>query len=64
MKITTNSIVIRTLQELVAALNRRMPRAQHAGEAAIARDAAVLKATALARIAELQGGPASEGGVR
>jgi hypothetical protein len=45
---------IRILHELIAALDRRMPQMQHAGEAGIARDAAALKASALERVAELE----------
>lgn len=45
---------IRILHELIEALDRRLPQVQHAGEAAIARDAATLRATALERVAELE----------
>lgn len=41
------------LEELIAALDRRVPRVQMAGEAAIARDAAALRAKAVARLAKL-----------
>lgn len=47
-------VVIRELQELIAALDRRVPQVQRAGEASIARDAAALKARALRRIEELE----------
>lgn len=47
------------LQELIEALDRRLPRVQHAGEAAIALDASALRAKALERIAGLEGEPAS-----
>jgi hypothetical protein len=47
------SDVARTLRELIVALDRRAPRAEHAGEAAIARDAAVLREKAVSRLAEL-----------
>jgi hypothetical protein len=43
----------RELEELIAALDRRVPRVEQAGEAAIARDAAALRAKAVARLAEL-----------
>jgi hypothetical protein len=46
--------VIRELLELIAALDRRVPQVQRAGEASIALDAAALKARALKRIAELE----------
>jgi hypothetical protein len=45
--------LVRELRELIAALDRRVPHVERAGEAAIARDAAMLKAKALKRIAEL-----------
>jgi hypothetical protein len=55
----------RELEELVAALDRRVPRVERAGEAAIARDAAALRAKAVKRLAELAGnpvvGPAADG---
>ena len=38
----------------VAALDRRLPQVQRAGEASIARDATALKARALKRIEELE----------
>jgi hypothetical protein len=43
----------RELEELIAALDRRVPRVQQAGEASIARDAAALRAKAVERLAEL-----------
>jgi hypothetical protein len=45
----------RELEELIAALDRRVPRVEQAGEAAIARDAAALRASAVRRLAELAG---------
>lgn len=45
----------RELEELIAALDRRVQRVEQAGEAAIARDAAALRAKAVARLAELAG---------
>jgi hypothetical protein len=41
------------LEELIAALDRRVPRVELAGEADIARDAAALRAKAVQRLAEL-----------
>jgi hypothetical protein len=41
------------LRELIAALDRRVPRVERASESAIARDAAVLRATAVSRLHEL-----------
>ena len=43
----------RELEELIAALDRRMPHVERAGEAAIARDAAALREKAVKRLAEL-----------
>ena len=45
---------IRHLRELIAALDRRVPRIERAGEVKIARDAAALKDKALKRIAALE----------
>jgi hypothetical protein len=50
------SIAVRQLHELIEALDRRVPHVERAGERAIARDAALLKAKALIRLAELEGG--------
>jgi hypothetical protein len=43
----------RELEELIAALDRRVPRVEEAGEALIARDAAALRAKAVERLAQL-----------
>jgi hypothetical protein len=48
----------RELEELIAALDRRLPRVEQAGEAAIARDAAALRAKAMDRLAQLVSDPA------
>jgi hypothetical protein len=50
----TPSSAVRELLELIAALDRRVPQVQRAGEASIARDAAALKSRALNRIEELK----------
>jgi hypothetical protein len=50
------SRAIRELLELIAALDRRVPQVERAGEAAIAHDAAALKTRALKRIEELERG--------
>jgi hypothetical protein len=47
----------RELEELIAAIDRRVPQLDRAGEAAIARDAAALRAKAVERLAELAHGP-------
>jgi hypothetical protein len=43
----------RELTELIAALDRRLPQVERAGEAAIARDAAALRARAAERLAAI-----------
>ena len=45
--------LIRELEELIAALDRRIPRCEQAGEAVISRDAAALREKASRRLAEL-----------
>jgi hypothetical protein len=45
---------VRELRELIAALDRRVPRVERVGEIAIAQAAAVLKSEALKRIQELE----------
>ena len=47
------------LHELIAALDRRRPRPERPGEAAIARAAAELRSEALARLAALDPPPPS-----
>jgi hypothetical protein len=56
MAVSTRAIT-RDLEELIAAIDRRLPQVEQAGEADIARDAAALRAKALARLAELTGTP-------
>ena len=50
----------RELEELIEALDRRLPRVEQAGEIAIARDAAALRAKAFDRLAEIATHPAGE----
>ena len=50
----TRTVAVRELLELIAALDRRLPQVQRAGEEAIARDAAALRTRALKRIEELE----------
>ena len=52
---------IRELHELIDALDWRVPRVEQAGEAAIARDAALLKTNAEARLSELLAEQARQG---
>ena len=49
---------VRELYELIAALDRRVPHMERAGEVSIANAAAVLKSEALRRIQELERDPA------
>jgi hypothetical protein len=46
--------IVRELHELIAALDRRVPQVQRAGEAAIAKAASVLREQALKRIDEIE----------
>jgi hypothetical protein len=43
----------RELEDLIAALDRRVPRVEQAGEISIARDAAALRERAVKRLSEL-----------
>ena len=52
MAMSTGELV-RELEDLIAALDRRVPRVEQAGEVAIAREAAALRARAVDRLAEL-----------
>ena len=45
---------IQHLRELISALDRRFPHLERAGEEAIARDAAALRAAAVNRIREIE----------
>jgi hypothetical protein len=50
----TRTELVGELHELIAALDRRVPHAERAGEAAIAGDAAALKVEALKRLGALE----------
>jgi hypothetical protein len=52
MAVSTNELES-VLEELIAALDRRVPRVEQAGEADIANDAAALRAKAVKRLTEL-----------
>ena len=54
MKTRSDQTLVQDLQELIAALDRRMPRIEREGEHAIARDAQALKRAALKRIDALE----------
>ena len=49
-----HEVSLRSAESVIAALELRVPRMEHAGEAAIARDAAALKTSARERIAQLR----------
>lgn len=53
MKTRSDKTLVRDLRELIAALDRRMPRIERESEHAIARDAQGLKRAALKRVGEL-----------
>ncbi len=55
----SESATIHLLRDVIAALDRRRPQLHRAGEVAIARDAAALKARAQQRIAEIERGQTS-----
>jgi hypothetical protein len=54
MKARSDQTLMHDLFELVAALDRRVPRLEREGEHGIARDAQGLRRAALKRIAELE----------
>ncbi len=56
---TTRRRTVRELKELIAALDRRVPQVERAGEVSIARAAAELKAEAMKRIEDLEREPAA-----
>jgi hypothetical protein len=51
--------LVSRLHELIAALDRRHPRPERPGEAAIARASAELRSEAIARLAALDAAPPS-----
>ena len=51
---TRTTQAIRDLQELIAAIDRRVPKVERSGEAAIARAATALRDEATRRIADLE----------
>jgi hypothetical protein len=54
MKARSDQTLVHDLRELIAALDRRVPRLEREGERDIALDAKALKRAALKRIAELE----------
>ena len=54
MTAITRAELVEELRELIAALDRRVPQVERAGEVSIAREAAALKARALKRIEDLE----------
>jgi hypothetical protein len=59
MKARSDQTLVHDLRELIAALDRRVPRLERDGERDIARDAQALRRAALKRIAELDQSPAA-----
>jgi hypothetical protein len=53
--VSTPTRILAMLRDLIAALDRRVPRVERAGEIRIARDAQRLRREAVARIEELTG---------
>ena len=54
MTTRSDQTLLHDLRELIAALDRRVPRLEREGERAIAHDAQALRRAALTRIAELE----------
>jgi hypothetical protein len=54
MKPRSDQTLVHDLRELIAALDRRVPRTDREGESAVARDSQGLKSAALKRIAKLE----------
>ena len=59
MAVTARDLA-RELQELIVALDQRLPRVEQAGEESIARDAAALRAKAVDRLRELTEEPSQQ----
>lgn len=57
MKNRSNETLVHDLRELIAALDRRVPRLERDGERDIVQDAQALRHAALRRIAELERSP-------
>ena len=60
MKTRSDHTIVNDLRELIAALDRRVPRLEREGERDIARDAEGLRRAALKRIGELEGRPCAQ----
>ena len=60
MKTRSDQTLVQDLRELVAALDRRVPHLERAGERAIGREAQSLRRAALKRIAELERSPSAQ----
>ena len=59
MNTRSDQTLVHDLRELIAALDRRVPRLERDGERDIARDAQTLRRAALRRIADLEGSPSA-----
>jgi hypothetical protein len=60
MKARSDKTLVHDLRELIAALDRRVPRLEREGERDIAHDAKALRRAAFKRITELEQSPAAE----
>ncbi len=60
MKARSDQTLAHDLHELIAALDRRVPRLEREGERDIVHDAQVLRRAALKRLAELERSPAAQ----
>ena len=60
MKTRSAQTLVHDLRELIAALDRRVPRIERKGEQAIVRDAQGLRRAALKQIGELEGAPCGQ----
>ena len=60
MKSRSDQTLVHDLRELIAALDRRLPRIERDGERAIARDAQGLRRAALNRIGALERLPCAQ----
>lgn len=60
MKDRPNETLVHDLRELIAALDRRVPRLEREGERDIVHDAQALRHAALRRIVELERSPSAQ----
>ncbi len=63
MTVRSDEALVHDLRELIAALDRRVPRLERDGERGIAHDAQVLRHAALRRIVEIEEVPTAPAAV-